>query len=85
MIAYLAIFGTAFAAFFGAPFWCLLLGTGMLFWIAQNEHRKLALRFAHIRASQVLQRAAWHSAGHALFACSAAYGIGYLSRLAYTL
>ena len=83
MIAYCAILFTAVAALFGAPIWSVLFGASVLFKISLNEQRKFSARFANIGATHVLTMAAWQSAGHALMACGAAYGVGVLSRLAY--
>lgn len=85
MIAYLAILSTALAAFCGAPVWAMLPGAAVLFSISLSEQRKLSSRFAAIGASHVLNMAAWQSAGHALMACAAAFGVGYASRVAYFL
>ncbi len=85
MIAYLAILLTALAAFAGAPVYAVLPGAAILFTIAFREHRHLAARFAAINAAHVLTAAAWQSAGHALIASGAAWGVGLLSRLAFQM
>lgn len=81
MIAYLAILFTALAALFGAPVWAVLPGAAILFSISLREQRKLSSRFAAIGASHVLNMAAWQSAGNALMACGAAWGLGAAMRV----
>lgn len=81
MIAYLAILTTALAAFCGAPIWAIIPGAGILLAISISEQRKLSSRFAAIGSSHILLMAAWQSAGHALIASGAAYGLGLLARV----
>ncbi len=76
MMAYLAILSTALAAFFGAPVWAVVPGAAVLFSISLSEQRKLSARFAAIGSSYMLTMAAWQSAGHALMATGAAWGLG---------
>ena len=76
MVAYLSILATAVAAFFGAPVWATLPGAAILTAISLREHRQLSVRFAAINASHVLHMANWQSAGHALMASGAAWGLG---------
>ena len=83
IVAYCSILFTALAAFCGAPIWTALFGASILLAISLSEQRKFATRFAAIGSSHVLSMAAWQSAGHALMATGAAYGVGLLSRLAY--
>lgn len=80
MIAYLAIVTTALAAFFGAPIWAVIPGAAVLLAISINEQRKLSSRFAAIGSSHILAMAAWQSAGHALMASGAAFGLGKLAQ-----
>ena len=81
MIAFLAILSTALAAFAGAPVWAVVPGTLVLLTISLLEQRKLNARFAAIGASYVLTMAAWESAGNALMATGAAYGLGFILRI----
>jgi hypothetical protein len=80
MIAFLAIFATALAAFAGAPVWAVVPGTLVLLTISLLEQRKLSARFAAIGASYVLTMAAWESAGNALMATGGAYALGAVTR-----
>lgn len=80
MIAYLAILTTALAAFFGAPIWAIIPGAAVLLATSINEQRKLSARFAAVGSSHILAMAAWQSAGHALMASGAAFGMGVLIR-----
>ena len=80
MIAYLAILATSLAAFAGAPMWAVLPGALVLLSISLLEQRKLSARFAAIGASYMLTMAAWQSAGEALMAAGAAYGLGAVLR-----
>ena len=80
MIAYCSILFTAIAALFGAPVWAVLPGAAILFSISLREQRQLSSRFATIGASHVLNMAAWQSAGNALMACGAAWGMGLVAR-----
>lgn len=80
MIAYLSILATSLAAFAGAPVWAVLPGTLVLLSISLLEQRKLSARSAAIGASTMLTMAAWQSAGEALFAAGAAYGLGAVVR-----
>ena len=81
MVAYLSILAVAVAAFFGAPVWAMLPGAAILTAISLREHRQLSARFAAINASHVLHMANWQSAGHALMASGAAWGLGILTKL----
>jgi hypothetical protein len=83
MIPYLAILTTAVFALFGAPVWAILPGASILLAVSLSEQRKLSARFAAIGSSHVLTMAAWQSAGHALMACGAAYGLGTVARLSF--
>lgn len=85
MIAYLSILFTALAAFAGAPLYAILPGAAVLLSISLREQRKLSPRFAAIGASYMLTMAAWQSAGEALIAVGAAYGLGAVVRAAITL
>lgn len=76
MIAYLAILATSLAAFAGAPVWAAFPGAVLLFSLSLAEQRKFSARFAAIGASYMLTSAAWQSAGEALIAAGAAYGLG---------
>jgi hypothetical protein len=76
MPAYLAILGTSIAALAGAPIWAIAPGALTLLLVSVFEQRKLSARFAAIGSSYVLTLAAWHSAGTAIAACSAAYALG---------
>lgn len=78
--AYLSILATSLAAFAGAPMWAIVPGTLVLLTISLVEQRKLSPRFAAIGASYMLTIAAWQSAGEALIATGAAFGLGALSR-----
>ncbi|MBS0268287.1 MAG: hypothetical protein JSS54_04805 [Proteobacteria bacterium] len=82
MIAFSAVLLTALAAFAGAPIWAALIGAAVLFSISLREQRKFAARFSNIGASHVLTMAHWQSAGHAILASGAAFGIGMISRWA---
>jgi hypothetical protein len=85
MPALTSILLTALAAFAGAPLWVALIGAGVLFSISYREQRRLAMRFANISGSRALTAATWPSAGHALFASSAAFALGFVSRWALSL
>jgi hypothetical protein len=80
MIAYLSILATSVAAFAGAPMWAVLPGAIVLLSLSLIEQRKLSSRFAAIGASYMLTMAAWQSAGEALIAAGAAYGLGAVTR-----
>lgn len=82
MLAFTSILLTALAAFAGAPLWVVGIGAAALFWISLREQRKLASRFADLGASHMLTMTHWQSAGHAVLASGAAFGLGALSRLA---
>ncbi len=81
MLAFTSILLTALAAFGGAPIWIVALGAAVLFSISLREQRKFAARFANLGVSHVLTMAHWQSAGHAILASGAAFGLGALSRL----
>lgn len=81
MIAYLTILATSVAAFAGAPFWITALGAATLFSLSINEQRQLSTRFAAIGASYILTMAAWQSAGNAIIAVGAAFGLGKAAHL----
>lgn len=81
MLAFTSILMTALAAFAGAPMWVALIGAAVLFSISFREQRKLAARFANLGVSHTLTMAHWQSAGHALVASGAAFGLGAISRL----
>ena len=81
MIGFLAIFATSIAAFAGAPVWAIVPGALVLLMISILEQRKLSTRFAAIGASYMLTMAAWESAGNALVATGAAYGLGTVVRI----
>lgn len=85
MLAFTAILLTAFSALAGAPFEFALIGAAALFAASLNEHRKVAARFSGQRASGIFEIARWQCAAHALLAAGAAYGIGFVSRLALPL
>jgi hypothetical protein len=80
MLAYLAIVSTSAAAFFGAPVWAFLIGTALLMLLSAIEHRKLGMGAAR-NSPALVSWAAWQSAGHAMLAAGAAYGLGYVTRL----
>ena len=82
MLAFTSILLTALAAFAGAPIWIALIGAAVLFSVSFREHRRLAGRFANLGATHVLTMAMWQSAGHALLASGAAFGLGVISRWA---
>ncbi|MBS0231887.1 MAG: hypothetical protein JSR99_00190 [Proteobacteria bacterium] len=82
MLAFTSILFTALAAFAGAPIWVALIGAAILFSISLREQRKFAARFSNLGVSHVLTMAHWQSAGHALLASGAAFGVGALSRVA---
>lgn len=82
MLAFTSILLTALAAFAGAPIWVSLVGAAVLFSISLREQRKFAARFANLGVSHVLTMAQWQSAGHALLASGAAFGLGAISRWA---
>jgi hypothetical protein len=82
MLAFMSILLTALAAFAGAPIWVAVIGAAVLFSISYREQRKLAGRFANIGATHVLTMAHWQSAGHALLASGAAFGLGAAVHLA---
>jgi hypothetical protein len=82
MLAFTSILFTALAAFAGAPIWVALVGAAVLFSISLREQRKFAARFANIGQSYVLTAAHWQSAGHAILASGAAFGLGLVSRWA---
>ncbi|RUP10123.1 hypothetical protein [Hyphomicrobium sp.] len=82
MLAFTSILFTALAAFAGAPIWAALIGAAVLFSISLGEQRKFAARFSNIGASHVLTMAHWQSAGHAILASGAAFGLGMVSRWA---
>ncbi len=81
MLAFTSILLTALAAFAGAPIWVTLIGAGVLFSISLREQRRFAARFANLGISHVLTMAHWQSAGHALLASGAAFGVGFVSRV----
>lgn len=83
MLAYLAIVSTAAAAYFGAPLWTLLVGAVVLALLSAIEHRELAASYAKPYARSAMAWAAWQSAGHAMIASSAAYLLGYVTRLGF--
>lgn len=80
-LAYLSILATSVAGFAGAPIWAVLPGALVLLTISLVEQRKLSARFAAIGASYMLTMAAWQSAGEALVASGAAYGLGAVIRI----
>jgi hypothetical protein len=82
MLAFTSILLTALAAFAGAPIWVAVIGAAVLFSISLREQRKFAARFSNLGVSHVLSMAHWQSAGHAILASGAAFGLGALSRLA---
>jgi hypothetical protein len=82
MLAFMSILFTALAAFVGAPLWVAFIGAAVLFSISLREQRKFAARFANIGASHVLTMAHWQSAGHAILASGAAFGLGVVSHWA---
>ena len=82
MLAFTSIFLTALAAFAGAPIWVAVIGAAVLFSVSLREQRKFAARFARLGIANVLTMAQWQSAGHALLASGAAFGVGALSRWA---
>lgn len=81
MLAFTSILMTALAAFAGAPIWTALIGAAILFSVSLREQRKLATRFSNLGVTHVLTMAHWQSAGHALLASGAAFGLGALIRL----
>ncbi|MFA5956150.1 hypothetical protein [Hyphomicrobium sp.] len=85
MLAFTSILLTALAAFAGAPIWVTLFGAGVLFSSSLREQRRFAARFTNLGVSHVLTMAQWQSAGHALLASGAAFGLGILVRFAYPM
>jgi len=85
MLAFTSILLTALAAFAGAPIWIVAIGAFALFSISLREQRKFAARFANLGVSHVLTMAHWQSAGHAILASGAAFGLGLLVRFAYPM
>lgn len=83
MLAYLTIVSTATAAYLGAPIWSLLIGAAVLTLLSAIEHRELAASYTKPYARSAIAWAAWQSAGHATLASSAAYLLGYLTRLSF--
>jgi hypothetical protein len=83
MLAYIAIVSMATAAYFSAPIWTVLIGAVALMLLSVIEHRNLAANFSKSYATSTLTWAAWQSAGHAALASSAAYLLGYLTRLSF--
>lgn len=83
MLGFIAILGTALAAFAGAPVWASLIGAAVLAVISIGEQRKLAERFAKVGHLHVLHMAAWQSVGQALLAAGAAHAVGLISRIAW--
>jgi hypothetical protein len=83
MLAYLAIVGTATAAYCGAPIWTFLVGAVALMLLAAFEHREFAASYSKPYARSAIAWAAWQSAGHATIAGGAAYLLGYLTRLSF--
>lgn len=83
MLAYIAIVSTATAAYFNAPIWTFLVGAAALMLLSAVEHREFASSYSKPYARSAIAWAAWQSAGHALIASSAAYLLGYLTRLSF--
>ncbi len=83
MLAYLTIVSTATAAYFGAPIWTLLVAAAALTLLSAIDHRELATGYAKPYARSAIVWAAWQCAGHATLACSAAYLLGYVTRLSF--
>ena len=83
MIGFLSIFVTSLAAFAGAPVWAMVPGVLVLLTLSIIEQRKLSTRFAAIGASYMLTMAAWESAGNALVATGAAYGLGMVVKMVF--
>lgn len=82
MPAYLAIFSTATAAYFGAPVWTFLVGAVVLMLLSAIEHRRIAIDAAR-HSLAMFSWAAWQSAGHAMLAAGTAYALGYLTSLSF--
>jgi hypothetical protein len=80
MVAYWTILAVAVLGTFNGPWYFLLLGAAVLTYTAVRDHQQVQLRFAALGVPGVLEAAAYASAGRALLAAIAAYGLGVLAR-----
>lgn len=81
MITYVAILATAAAAYAGAPAWVALISATALYAMSRANQRRFVERFANIGTRELALAAAWQTAGSALLASSAAYGVGFVSSM----
>jgi hypothetical protein len=81
MPSFLTILAVAFLGALNGPWYFLLLGAGMLTFIAiRNNHRRFQPRFAALGITGVLETAAYASVAYALLAAIAAYALGVFAR-----
>lgn len=80
MFAYCTILAVAVLGALNGPWYFLLLGAAVLTFAAVRDQQQLQPRFAALGMGGLLETAAWASAGRALLAAIAAYGLGVFAR-----
>jgi len=82
MLCFIAILLSAIAAFFGAPWWTIIVGATVIAIVSVGDHRDARLQLAGLPlGGAVAREAIAFSIAHATAAAVAAYALGTATRM----